>query len=94
LNGYRILHRDLHYTYPASKTHALKGISFDVREGEVFGLLGPSGAGKSTAQKIMFKLLEDYTGNIRYFGRDLKSLGTSFYEEVGVGFEVPSISRS
>jgi fluoroquinolone transport system ATP-binding protein len=80
---------DLHYTYPASKTHALKGISFDVREGEVFGLLGPSGAGKSTAQKIMFKLLEDYTGNIRYFGRDLKSLGTSFYEEVGVGFEVP-----
>jgi fluoroquinolone transport system ATP-binding protein len=80
---------DLHYTYPASKTQALKGISFDVREGEVFGLLGPSGAGKSTTQKIMFKLLEDYTGSIRYFGSDLKSLGTSYFEEVGVGFEVP-----
>jgi len=80
---------DLYYTYPASKTQALKGITFDVREGEVFGLLGPSGAGKSTTQKIMFKLLEDYTGSIRYFGRDLKTLGTSYFEEIGVGFEVP-----
>jgi fluoroquinolone transport system ATP-binding protein len=60
-----------------------------VREGEIFGLLGPSGAGKSTTQKILFKLLEDYSGSIEYFGRDLKSVGTSFYEDVGVGFEVP-----
>ncbi|MFZ5974284.1 MAG: ATP-binding cassette domain-containing protein [Bacillota bacterium] len=80
---------DLRYRYPASKVEALKGISFDVREGEIFGLLGPSGAGKSTTQKILFKLLEDYSGSIRYFGRDLKTVGTSFYEDVGVGFEVP-----
>lgn len=79
----------LRYRYPTSKVEAIKGISFDVREGEIFGLLGPSGAGKSTTQKIMFKLLEDYVGKIEYFGRNLKSLGASFYEEIGVGFEVP-----
>ena len=54
-----------------------------------YSLLGPSGAGKSTTQKILVKLLEDYSGSIKYFGQDLRSIGSSFYEEVGVGFEVP-----
>jgi fluoroquinolone transport system ATP-binding protein len=60
-----------------------------VHEGEIFGLLGPSGAGKSTTQKILVKLLEDYRGSIKYFGKDLKSMDHSFYEEIGVGFEMP-----
>lgn len=81
--------RDLRFRYPTSSADTIKGISFDVREGEVFGLLGPSGAGKSTTQKIMVKLLEGYEGSIQYFGRDLGSLGSAFYEEIGVGFEVP-----
>mgnify|MGYP000943468431 CR=1 FL=1 len=80
---------NLHYRYPSSKVEAIKGISFDVKEGEIFGLLGPSGAGKSTTQKILIKLLETYSGNISYYGKDLKSLGNTFYEEIGVGFEMP-----
>lgn len=60
-----------------------------MREGEIFGLLGPSGAGKSTTQKILVKLLDDYQGSIQYFGRDLRAMGHSFYEEIGVGFEMP-----
>ncbi|TAH64248.1 MAG: ABC transporter ATP-binding protein [Anaerolineaceae bacterium] len=79
----------LHYKYPNSKEDTIKGISFDIKEGEIFGLLGPSGAGKSTTQKILIKLLEGYSGNIQYFGKDLKAIGNSFYEEVGVGFEMP-----
>jgi fluoroquinolone transport system ATP-binding protein len=81
--------KDLHFRYPSGRKDTIKGISFDVHEGEIFGLLGPSGAGKSTTQKILVKLLENYRGNIEYFGRDFKTMGHSFYEEIGVGFEMP-----
>lgn len=80
---------NLCFKYPSSKENVIKGITFDVHEGEIFGLLGPSGAGKSTTQKILIKLLENYTGSIKYFGKDLKSINNSFYEEIGVGFEMP-----
>jgi fluoroquinolone transport system ATP-binding protein len=79
----------LTYRYPSRKEDAIKGISFEIKEGEIFGLLGPSGAGKSTTQKILSKLLSDYKGSVSYFGRDLKSLDKSFFEEIGVGFEMP-----
>ena len=41
---------------------AVKSISFDVYEGEIFGLLGPNGAGKSTLLKIMAGIDKDYAG--------------------------------
>lgn len=80
---------DLRYRYRSSDTDTIKGISFDINEGEIFGFLGPSGAGKSTTQKILTKLLENYTGKIEYFGHELKRLDKSYFEEIGVGFEVP-----
>ncbi len=80
---------NLRFKYPTSKSDTIKGITFDIHEGETFGFLGPSGAGKSTTQKILIKLLEDYTGSIRYFGGDLKTKGKAYYEEIGVGFEMP-----
>ena len=79
----------LTFRYPSQKEDTLKGISFDIQQGEIFGLLGPSGAGKSTTQKILTKLLDGYGGRIEYFGKDLKSLDKSFYEDIGVGFEMP-----
>ena len=81
--------RDLAYKYPGNREDTIKGISFDIEDGEIFGLLGPSGVGKSTTQKILTKLLDRYEGEILYKGRDLKSYNKSFYEEVGVGFEMP-----
>lgn len=81
--------KDLCFRYPSSNGDTIKKITFDVLEGEIFGLLGPSGAGKSTTQKILVKLLDNYTGSVKYFGKDLKSMDNSFYEEIGVGFEVP-----
>ena len=81
--------KDLRFKYPSSSEDVIRGISFDVLEGEIFGLLGPSGAGKSTTQKILVRLLEGYSGSIEYYGKSLKSMDNSFYEEIGVGFEVP-----
>lgn len=81
--------KNLVFRYPKNKEDTIKGISFEIKKGEIFGLLGPSGVGKSTTQKILIKLLTDYKGEILYKGKDLKAYGTDYYEEVGVGFEMP-----
>lgn len=47
---------------------ALKGLDFDVRRGEVFGLLGPNGSGKSTTLKMLLGLLHPTAGSLRIFG--------------------------
>ncbi|MCG7841548.1 MAG: ABC transporter ATP-binding protein, partial [Methanomassiliicoccales archaeon] len=51
---------------------AIKGISFKVREGEVYGLIGPNGAGKTTALRILSTLLEITAGEIKIYGIDLR----------------------
>ncbi len=81
--------RNLAYTYAKNGVQAVKGIDFDIHEGEIFGLLGPSGAGKSTTQKILTKLLKHYQGDIRFLGKDLRSYGNDYFENIGVGFELP-----
>jgi len=81
--------RNLTYRYPHNRINTIKGLDFEIRQGEIFGLLGPSGVGKSTTQKIMVRLLRDYRGEIYYRNRDLKAYDKDYYQEVGVGFEVP-----
>ena len=81
--------KDLRFTYPKNKIETIKGISFDIAKGEIFGFLGPSGAGKSTTQKILIKLLESYQGAIYYDGKNIAELDDSFYEKIGVSFEMP-----
>lgn len=81
--------KDLRFTYPKQANETIQGISFQVEEGTIFGLLGPSGAGKSTTQKILIKLLNNYQGQVAFFGKDLRAYKKEFYEFVGVGFEMP-----
>ena len=80
---------DLHFTYPKNTAETLKGLSFEIYEGEIFGFLGPSGAGKSTTQKILIKLLDRFEGLITYRGKDLSEYHDDFYEDIGVSFEMP-----
>jgi ABC-type multidrug transport system ATPase subunit len=61
---------NLNYTYPGQQHPAVDGISFDVKQGEIFGFLGPSGAGKSTTQKILIRLLQGYRGKVSVKGRN------------------------
>jgi ABC-2 type transport system ATP-binding protein len=51
------------------RVRALKSVDFEIRRGEVFGLLGPNGSGKSTAVKIALGLLRPTSGCVRVFGR-------------------------
>ncbi len=82
---------DLEYRYPKAADSAVRGISFAVREGEIFGFLGPSGAGKSTTQNIVIGLLQGYRGSAQVMGKEISSISRNFYEEVGVGFELPNL---
>jgi ABC-2 type transport system ATP-binding protein len=50
---------------------AVKGISFSVNEGEVFGLIGPNGAGKTTTLRVLSTLIEVTSGKVSIFGQDL-----------------------
>jgi len=50
---------------------AIKGISFEVNEGEVFGLIGPNGAGKTTALRVIATLLQITSGSVAVFGYEL-----------------------
>ncbi len=61
--------RDLVKKY--GQFEAVKGISFDVQEGEIFGLLGPNGAGKSTTLEIIETLREKTAGEVMVNGFNL-----------------------
>jgi len=50
---------------------ALKGISFKVNQGEIFGLIGPNAAGKTTALRIISTLLQITSGNVKVFNYDV-----------------------
>ena len=52
------------------KARAVDGVDFEVRKGEVFGLLGPNGSGKSTTVKIITALIEPSRGNVFLDGRN------------------------
>ena len=63
---------------------AVKGISFDVHEGEIFGLLGPNGAGKSTTLEIIETLREKTSGKIYVDGFDLDESPNDIKKIIGV----------
>ncbi|HSC55126.1 MAG TPA: ABC transporter ATP-binding protein [Phnomibacter sp.] len=63
---------------------AVKGISFDVQEGEIFGLLGPNGAGKSTTLEIMETLRSKSAGQVMIDGYDLDKHPQEIKKLIGV----------
>jgi lipopolysaccharide export system ATP-binding protein len=65
---------------------ALRGISFSVEEGEVFGLLGPNGAGKTTVFYMITGLIPADEGIIRIDGRDVTKLPMYRRARLGIGY--------
>src|ERR1041385_4001050 len=66
------------------KLEAVKGISFDVMEGEIFGLLGPNGAGKSTTLEIIETLREKTSGEVIVDGLNLDTQPNEIKKIIGV----------
>ncbi len=55
--------------------HAVDDVSFDIKEGEVFGLVGESGSGKSTIARLITGIYKPYAGNVIFNNHDLTKLG-------------------
>jgi len=56
---------------------AVSDVSFDVARGETLGVVGESGCGKTTTGRTILRLIEPTSGEIRFEGRDVRSMGTS-----------------
>jgi fluoroquinolone transport system ATP-binding protein len=78
-------------TFGYTKTPFIKNVSFEVRQGEIFGFLGPSGAGKSTLQKILIGMLNNYSGEVIVNGTNVKKHNHTYYEQIGIDFEFPTL---
>ncbi len=65
--------QDLHVAYGGIQ--AVKGVSFEVHEGELVSLIGSNGAGKTTTMKAITGSLQAASGRISYLGRDVRSQG-------------------
>ena len=73
---------------------AVDGISFQIKEGEVFGLLGPNGAGKTTTIKLLLGLLTPLDGEISVFGMNPQKDEVKIKQEIGYVAEEPLIFKS
>jgi ABC-2 type transport system ATP-binding protein len=67
-----ILVKDLHKDYGA--TRAVRGISFNVNKGEIFGMIGPDGAGKTTTFQILAGVMEATSGVAQIFGQPARAM--------------------
>jgi ABC-2 type transport system ATP-binding protein len=74
--------RDLHKSYDG--VEAVRGISFDVRPGEVFGILGPNGAGKTTTVEILEGYRTRDGGEVAVLGFDPQRAGRDFRQRIGI----------
>jgi ABC-2 type transport system ATP-binding protein len=70
---------------------AVKGISFDVKPGELFAFLGPNGAGKTTTIKMLTTLLKPTSGTIRIDGLDPAQHQHDVRRKFGIVFQDPSL---
>ncbi|MDK2931097.1 MAG: hypothetical protein PWR07_1228 [Bacillota bacterium] len=81
----------LFHDYTGEGRYAVSDVCFTISKGEIFGFLGPSGAGKSTVQNIMTGLLRLQNGEVLYDGKSVKTLGSEFFNRIGVSFEHPNV---
>lgn len=83
--------KDLVKKYKKANTNAVDGISFEVKEGELFAFLGPNGAGKTTTISMLTTTLSKTSGSITIAGFDTEKESSKVRQNVGIIFQNPSL---
>lgn len=73
------------------KREIIKGVSFSIKAGEIFGFLGANGAGKTTTIRMLVGLIKPDSGTIKICGHDLKNETSKALNEVGAVVENPEL---
>jgi len=83
--------KGLYHSYLRDGNYAVRDVSFEVGDGEVFGFLGPSGAGKSTTQGILTGLLQLQKGDVSVAGYDIRHINRTMFNKIGMSFEQSNV---
>jgi len=82
---------DLCHAY--KERQALGGVTFEIRRGEIFGVLGPNGGGKTTLFRVLSTLLPIQSGRVTLLGFDAATHCSEIRRRIGVTFQAPSLDR-
>jgi ABC-2 type transport system ATP-binding protein len=77
----KVIVRDLHKSY--GEVHAAHGVSFEIEDGEIFGLLGPNGSGKTTTLECVIGLRQPDSGDIEVCGVDARRRPQAVKQKIG-----------
>lgn len=71
----------------------LKGVSFNIEAGDIYGLIGENGAGKTTLLKLIVNLLKPTSGNIQVLGKEIKKDSYDYLRNIGALIDEPIFYR-
>src|SRR2546430_3091886 len=83
---------DLHKSY--GQLEAVRGVSFEIEQGEVFGLLGPNGAGKTTTVEVLEGYRKRDGGTVSVLGVDPQLAGPDWREQIGIVLQSSAMSAN
>ncbi|MFJ7736327.1 ABC transporter ATP-binding protein [Lysinibacillus sp. NPDC097287] len=72
-----------HLTKTYGHARGIVDVSFNVKEGEIFGFIGPNGAGKSTTIRTLLSLIHPTSGNAKIFGKDCVEFAPEIAKDIG-----------
>jgi ABC-2 type transport system ATP-binding protein len=85
----KVIVRDLRKRYDG--VEAARGVSFEIRDGEIFGLIGPNGAGKTTTLECVIGLREPDSGSIEVCGIDARRHPRAVKEKIGAALQTTAV---
>lgn len=83
--------KNLYHSYNKDGNYQVKDVSFEVKDGEIFGFLGPSGAGKTTVQNILTGLLQIQEGEAIVADYDIRNMDKLMFNKIGMSFEQSNV---
>jgi ATP-binding cassette subfamily B protein len=77
----KIVIDNLSFTYPGNTYRTIDNVSFEITKGEIIAFVGPNGAGKSTLVRLLCRLYDPDSGNVRYDGNDIRNIDPEEYRK-------------